>query len=88
MHQFAQQFTCAVLSLQVKRYPVKATYHSSFLSSLLEEFPSVVEKMSSDDDLLTYTAIAIALKKKQSNKKKSRSRWSKEWYLKRVSFAH
>jgi hypothetical protein len=52
-----------VLSLQVKRYPVKTTHHSSFLSVLLEEFPSVVEKMSSD--LLTYAAIAIALEKKQ-----------------------
>jgi hypothetical protein len=78
----------AVLSLQVKRYPVKATHHSSFLSILLEEFPSVVEKMPSDNDLLTYTAIAIALKKKQSNKKKSRSRWSKEWYLKRECLSH
>jgi hypothetical protein len=57
---------------------VKATHHSSFLSVLLEEFPSVVEKMSSDDDLLAYAAIAIALEKKQSNKKKSRSRWLKE----------
>jgi hypothetical protein len=63
-HQIARQFTCAVLSLQVKRYPVKATHHSSFLSVLLEEFPSVVEKTSSDDDLLTYAAIAITLEKK------------------------
>jgi hypothetical protein len=48
-----------------KTVPVKATHHSSFLSVLLKEFPSFVEKMSSDDDLLTYAAIAIALKKKQ-----------------------
>jgi hypothetical protein len=67
---------------------VKATHHSSFLSVLLEEFPSVVEKMFSDDDLLPYAAIAIALKKEQSNKKKSRSRWSKEWYLKRECLSH
>jgi hypothetical protein len=35
-----------------------------------------------------YAAIAIVLKKKKSNKKKSRSRWSKEWYLKRECLSH
>jgi hypothetical protein len=32
------------VSLQVKRYPVKATLHSSFLSVLVEGFPSVLKR--------------------------------------------
>jgi hypothetical protein len=48
-------------------------------------YNSVVKKMS--DDLL-YVALAIVCKKKNGRKELTRSKWTKDWSLKRNSLSH